>query len=146
MSSTIFGYYGIGLRALGAAQSGLSITGDNIANVNTPGFSRRRIDLRSGLALQVPGGFLDETNGVWNSEAPRDDEVEIGQRVVVFYKWLDDMGGGVSGNALYAMHGGLFRTAVGPKGRVVLGRGQGYAIRQNATLDDVDSAVSSIRR
>ena len=35
----------VGRRALHAQQLGLNVTGHNIANVNTPGFSRRRVDL-----------------------------------------------------------------------------------------------------
>ena len=37
-----------------------------------------------------------------NSEAPSADDVRIGNRVVAFYKWIDNMGGDLAGNALYA--------------------------------------------
>ncbi|MGQ9900955.1 MAG: flagellar basal body protein, partial [Fimbriimonadales bacterium] len=33
----------IGARAMRAFQIGLEVTGHNVANVNTPGFSRRRV-------------------------------------------------------------------------------------------------------
>ena len=59
MSTSLFGYYDLGLRALSAAQFGLQVAGDNIANVNTPGYSRRRVDLRPGLPMPVAGGMLD---------------------------------------------------------------------------------------
>ena len=42
-------------------------------------------------------------------------------RVVAFYKWLDNMGGDVAANGLYASHGGLYRVIDGPSGAVVLG-------------------------
>lgn len=59
MSGMLFGYYDLGLRALSAAQLGLQVAGDNIANVSTPGFARRRMDLATGPAMLVPGGQID---------------------------------------------------------------------------------------
>ena len=91
------------------------------------------------------GGFIDEENGVWNSEAPSADDVKIGNRVVAFYKWQDNMGGDVAANALYAMHGGLYRTVAGPRGTMVLGRGNGYAVSKNVKLADLDKAITSLK-
>jgi len=45
----------IGRRALQAHQTALQVTGHNIANANTPGFSRRRVDLENAQS-GVPGG------------------------------------------------------------------------------------------
>ena len=36
--------YSIGLTGLAAAQAGMQTTGHNISNVNTPGFSRQRVE------------------------------------------------------------------------------------------------------
>src|SRR5262249_39431009 len=36
------------------------------------------------------GGFINETEGVFNSEAPAADDVKLGRRVVAFYRWTDD--------------------------------------------------------
>jgi flagellar hook-associated protein 1 FlgK len=44
--SSLFGSLSIALRALLAQQGGLEVTSNNIANVNTPGFSRQRAVLR----------------------------------------------------------------------------------------------------
>lgn len=49
--------FGIGLSGLGAAQSGLATTSNNISNVNTPGYSRQKTTLTTTMA----GG---EQNGV----------------------------------------------------------------------------------
>jgi len=87
------------------------------------------------------GGFLDETDGVFNSEAPAADDVKVGRRVVAFYRWSDDIGGGVGANALMAAHGGLYRTVDGPRGPAVLGRGLGYAITSNRYVAQLESAV-----
>jgi hypothetical protein len=104
--------------------------------------------LRDGKALTVdvtyPGGFIDEEHGVHNSEAPSADDVKLGNTVVAFYKWSDNLGGDVRGNALYASHGGLYRTVAGPTGSVVLGRGEGYAIDKNKSVANLESAVRSI--
>ena len=42
-------------KALSAAQKALDITGSNISNVNSLGYSRQRLDL---LAINTPGGGL----------------------------------------------------------------------------------------
>ncbi|MCA8981827.1 MAG: hypothetical protein H6831_01530 [Planctomycetes bacterium] len=96
------------------------------------------------VTVTYPGGFIDEVHGVHNSEAPAEDDVKTGNQVVVFYKWSANMGGDLAGNALYASHGGLFRTAQGGKGRVVLGRGDGYAVSKNVLLDELDRNITSI--
>jgi len=88
------------------------------------------------LAVEIKymGGFVDDEHGAYNSEAPSEDATRIGRRVVAFYGWVDKMGGGVSGNQLWAMHGGLF-TSFERRGRtVVQGRGAGYAISCNCAL------------
>lgn len=96
------------------------------------------------VTVTYPGGFIDEENGVHNSEAPSEDDVKDGNQVVVFYKWSPNMGGDLAGNALYASHGGLFRTAKGSKGRVVLGRGDGYAVATNVLLDQLDENITRL--
>ena len=92
------------------------------------------------------GGFIDDERGVYNSEAPAADDVKIGNRVVAFYKWMDDMSGGVSANALMCAHGGLYRTMDGPKGTVVLGRGNGYAISSNRKVEALDLQVRNLEK
>ena len=87
------------------------------------------------------GGFLNETEGVFNSEAPAADDVKVGRRVVAFYRWADDLGGGLAANALVAAHGGLYRTAEGPRGPAVLGRGEGYAISSNRKVEQLETSV-----
>lgn len=108
-------------------------------------------DLYEGTARTVSvafrGGFVTEDRGVWNSEAPSEDDVAIGNRIVAFYKWSDDMGGGFAGNALYAAHGGLFRTFETRKGaRIVQGRGTGYAVPANRTLQSLEADAREHRR
>ena len=90
------------------------------------------------------GGFISEDEGVYNSEAPAEDDVMLGNQVVVFYSWSDNMGGDVAGNAMMAAHGGLYRTLQGPSNATVLGRGEGYAIKRNVRLGDLDAEVTRI--
>ena len=96
------------------------------------------------VTVTFPGGFINEVDGVWNSEAPSADDIKIGNRVVAFYKHIDNAGGGLACNFLYASHGGLFRTVEGPQGTVVLGRGEGYAIDNNISLEDLNQAISTL--
>ena len=44
---------GIGLSGLQAAQNGINVTGHNITNINTPGYSRQRVNLQTGLAVRI---------------------------------------------------------------------------------------------
>ena len=105
--------------------------------------------LADGTAVTVDvtynGGFISEDEGVFNSEAPIADDVKIGNRIVAFYKWSDNLGGDVAGNALMASHGGLYRTVEGPSDSVVLGRGEGYALAFNTKVGDLDRAIRTIR-
>jgi flagellar hook-associated protein 1 len=56
MSSFGFGL-GAGLRALTAARLGLQIAGNNVANANTPGYSRQRIELVAADPFAIARGF-----------------------------------------------------------------------------------------
>ena len=94
--------------------------------------------------VTIPGGFLDEETGVHNSEAPSADDTAVGTRAIVFYKWMDNMGGGVSGNAVYAAKGGLFRAVDGPLGAVALGRGDTFAVARNMQVSNLESAVRQL--
>jgi hypothetical protein len=87
------------------------------------------------------GGFVSPTEGVYNSEAPAAQDVVVGKRVVAFYRWSDDMGGGKAANALVAAHGGLYRTIETGTGPAVLGRGEGYAVPTNRYLSQLESSV-----
>ncbi len=49
---------------LAAAQLGLSVTGHNISNVNTPGFTRQRLVQASGLAQNTGSGYVGSGTNV----------------------------------------------------------------------------------
>ena len=101
----------------------------------------------STVTVSFAGGMTEDGVGVWNSEAPAADETRVGREVVVFYKWSDDMGGGFASNALYAAHGGLFTVFETRRGKkVVQGRGQGYAVARNISLDGARGLTGEVRR
>jgi flagellar hook-associated protein 1 FlgK len=50
------------LRGLQAAQEAIDTTGHNIANANTPGYSRQRADMTESIALTIPA-FSNVTGG-----------------------------------------------------------------------------------
>ncbi len=106
--------------------------------------------LKDGKALTVditfPGGFIDNENGVYNSEAPSADDIKTGNRVVVFYKWSENMGGDLAANALYASHGGIYRTFDNRKDVVVQGRGEGYATSANVSLTQLKQDVQRLAK
>lgn len=96
------------------------------------------------VVVTFPGGFINEEDGVWNSEAPSDEDTKIGNKVVAFYKHIENAGGGLECNFLYASHGGLYRTVNGPNGAIALGRGEGYAIAANTSVQDLATAIATI--
>jgi flagellar hook-associated protein 1 FlgK len=52
------GIYGIGLSGLAAAEASLLTAGHNIANVNTPGYSRQEVVLSNRTPVFSGGGFI----------------------------------------------------------------------------------------
>ena len=99
------------------------------------------------LTVQVtfPGGFVSPGEGVYNSEAPSADETRVGNEIVAFYKWSDNLGGGLAGNALYASHGGIYRVATTRRGPVALGKGDGYALASNVRVTELRTRIAKLR-
>jgi len=54
----IFQSLDIARRAIWASRLGMDVTSHNIANVNTPGYSRQRVENRAAYPLQLPQGQL----------------------------------------------------------------------------------------
>ncbi|SRR5258705_3870491 len=105
--------------------------------------------LRTGDPLTIDvtfaGGFVDARHGVYNSEAPSADDTRVGNKVVVFSKWTDNMGGGLAANAICAAHGGLYRSFENPRGAtVVQGRGEGYAVAANVELTELARRITAL--
>jgi flagellar hook-associated protein 1 FlgK len=53
--SNIYGLLSIGQSALLTQQKAIDITGNNIANVNTPGYSRQRLNIQQNSPVRVDG-------------------------------------------------------------------------------------------
>ena len=99
------------------------------------------------MGVSFPGGFVDAENGVFNSEAPASSDIAIGNRIVAFYKWSDNMGGDFASNALFASHGGIYTTFENGSGDLIVqGRGQGYAIQSNMTVQNLEGQVRAMAR
>lgn len=99
------------------------------------------------VTVTFPGGFVDDEHGVYNSEAPIEADTREGELVLAFYKWSDNMGGGIEGNLLHASHGGFYRTFENAKGRtIVQGRGNGYAIGKNMHLNKLYTEVAALAK
>jgi flagellar hook-associated protein 1 FlgK len=65
----IFGVLNMGSKALMVQQNGIYVTGNNIANVNTPGYSRQRLNISSDLPINT--GIGPVGNGVTANEIKR---------------------------------------------------------------------------
>jgi len=65
----IFGILDIGKSAIFGQQTAIGVTGHNIANVNTPGYSRQRAVLESGIPVMSESGLMG--TGVRTKEIQR---------------------------------------------------------------------------
>lgn len=68
----LFAALEMGKRSLLAQQFAMTTTGHNIANINTPGYSRQRVELVSTLPLDMPTGKLGTGVTVSNVSQVRD--------------------------------------------------------------------------
>ncbi|NJM51897.1 MAG: hypothetical protein HC846_00055 [Blastocatellia bacterium] len=71
-----FSAFEIGRRALNANQFGISVTGQNIANINTPGYSRRRVQLSETATIDVNGKQFGTGVSVTGIEAFRNNLIQ----------------------------------------------------------------------
>lgn len=89
---TLYGTLGIALGALAADQGAVAITGNNIANVNTPGYSREQVNLienspaRIGNLLFGTGVSLGQTTSIRDNLLERrlDQENQSSSRLSAF--------------------------------------------------------------
>lgn len=61
---TIFGSFEIGRKALRAQHKGMEVSGQNVANANTPGYSRQRADMEAVVAPMVSHPSMAPGRGV----------------------------------------------------------------------------------
>ncbi|MBK8177494.1 MAG: hypothetical protein IPK67_01020 [Planctomycetes bacterium] len=125
--------------------------GDKAGQVQELYFTTLTIEGRSlssdgPLTVDVtfPGGMISPKQGAYNSEAPAAADIQVGNRVVAFFKHVDDLGNGLSANALYASHGGLYRVFTQRGDEIVQGRGNGYALAGNWRLADLDQEITRL--
>ena len=52
------------LRGLTAAQAAIDTTSHNIANANTPGYSRQQVDLTESPSMTLPGLSVGPSDGI----------------------------------------------------------------------------------
>lgn len=67
--SSIANLLGIARSALGTHQRAIDVTGHNIANAQTPGYSRQRLDMQAAVPLRTPDGLVGR--GVTDSGVER---------------------------------------------------------------------------
>ena len=56
--SSIYGILQVGKSALLAQQKGIAVTGENIANVSTEGYTRRTLNLTEGVSITTANGSI----------------------------------------------------------------------------------------
>lgn len=73
---SLFGIFQTGAQSLGAQQRGLSVTAENIANVNTEGYSRQRVRLVAGEPVPAPDGLFGGGVRVGGLDRLRDEALD----------------------------------------------------------------------
>jgi hypothetical protein len=104
-------------------------------------------NLYTGQPADVTVSFFGGDFGTerqWHADMPTAADTKVGNRVVAFAKWHPTMGG-VGMLGIYAAYGGLFRLENGPRGEVVIGRGEGFAVEKNVTLEGLRADIGRLR-
>mgnify|MGYP006271532489 CR=1 FL=1 len=73
---TLFGLLQQGARGIHAAQAGLNVTGQNLSNAKTEGYSRQRLVQEAASAIALPNGIFGQGVEVVNVERLRDSFIE----------------------------------------------------------------------
>ena len=75
--SSLFGSLSIALRSLMAQQGAMGVVGNNIANVNTPGYSRQRPVLNEDTPLFMGNVLIGTGVSLDNIQSIRDKILEL---------------------------------------------------------------------
>lgn len=60
----LFGILNLGAQSLSNQQLGIEVAGHNLANVNTPGYTRQRLNLATNHAIRMPYGSVGTGAGI----------------------------------------------------------------------------------
>lgn len=96
----------------------------------------------------IAGGQVDREITYLGSESrpvsdmPAESETRVGTRVVAFSKSVGAWGGRASQRSLIAAQGGVFRVEAGPKGDVVMGKGEGFAVSETVFASELRTRVA----
>ena len=98
-------------------------------------------DLVDGKAVTKDVTFIG-SQAQPNSEMPAEADTREGTAILAFTKTGKAFGMRHDAAWVIAAHGGIFRVEGGPKGEVVIGRGEGYAVETNVLAGDLRSRVA----
>ncbi len=98
---------------------------------------------RADTVVSFFGGAYDG-QVQWHPDMPTAADTKVGTRVLAFAKWHPTMGG-IGMRSIYACFAGLFRLEAGPRGEVVIGRGEGFAVERNVPLAELRAQVARHR-
>jgi flagellar hook-associated protein 1 FlgK len=158
------GIFGIGISGLAAAQAGLVTTGHNIANANTEGYHRQRIESSTAIPLRTGSGFFGQgvqvdtvmrvysqflDTQVAQSQAQASYHSTLNAQLTQVDNLLADTNAGLSPalqDFFTALHDVAASPASVPSRQSLLSSGSALAARfnsLNARLDEIRSGVNS---
>ena len=74
---SLSGIFNLAAQALGAFQAGIAVAGDNIANANTEGYSRQRLNLATEMPIRLPEAIYGMGVKIQGIERLRDEALDI---------------------------------------------------------------------
>lgn len=101
------------------------------------------VDVYTGQPRVLEAAFLGGTyqgDSMMVTSMPAPDEYRLGNEVLVFSAPVEGWGPEVE-RCIYASMGGIFRVVEGRKGEVVLGKGEGFAVQNNALLSELRTSI-----
>lgn len=149
--SSLFDSLSLATSGMRAARTGLDVTGQNIANINTVGYTRRTLDLAERMpeTLKSPGRGVE----VVGIRAARDNYVQarIGREGAGLAKDAAILGGvglidaaiGLPGSSIDARLTGFFDAFAGLAADVTSPAARDNVVRQAQRLGDALAAMSS---
>ncbi len=142
---------GIGLQGLLSAQSALDTLGHNLANANTPGYSRQRLSLQAQRPLSMGGTMVGR--GVRTDGIRRISDNVLNRRIVsqtsiaakldagvLALSGVESMLGGIGGVGIGAMLDGFFESVSSLAGDA------GDLVRRNGVVQSAESLTNQFHQ
>ncbi len=105
---------------------------------------RGRRASQARLEISFRTGSIQAHRGLHDRQAPTPSECRVGQRVLVFHRWMRNLGQGLRGHGLVGMRSGLYGIERRGGTDWVQGRGTGFGIAADLPLAELESRAERL--